>query len=329
MKDFLFRNISLKILSFFFAVSLWLFVNLKATAESTLHVPVLWENLPSFLVITNEVNDSVRVRVTGPRRILSHLEPDRFPVTLELSDAKVGLSNYQINEKMIHLPPGLTATVLPPDTIQFKFELTVTKAVEVRPRFRGKPAEGHVLEGGEVVPKRVEIVGAQSELQGISQVDTELIDVTGRRESFETKAKISLNQPHAWPSTGQGEVEVRVGIVEETVQKLLKQISLKVQNARGSVRLEPPRVDIVLDGPADKINSLQPDQIAASVILPKEGPLPQRLPVRIELPVDGIRAKSNPEQVGVKALPLKDAEQLGYDLSSGAGTGTNSSKPVD
>ncbi|MGW8322836.1 MAG: hypothetical protein ACWGSD_14900, partial [Thermodesulfobacteriota bacterium] len=81
--------------------------------------------------------------------------------------------------------------------------------------------------------------------------------------------------------------------------------------------------------PADKINSLQPDQIAASVILPKEGPLPQRLPVRIELPVDGIRAKSNPEQVGVKALPLKDAEQLGYDLSSGAGTGTNSSKPVD
>ena len=32
MKDFLFRNISLKILSFFFAFSLWLFVNLKATA---------------------------------------------------------------------------------------------------------------------------------------------------------------------------------------------------------------------------------------------------------------------------------------------------------
>ena len=94
MKDLLFRNISLKILSFFFAVSLWLFVNLKATAESTLQIPVLFQNVPGFLAITNEVNDSVRVRVTGPRRILSHLEPSRLPISLDLSDAKVGLSNY-------------------------------------------------------------------------------------------------------------------------------------------------------------------------------------------------------------------------------------------
>jgi YbbR domain-containing protein len=308
IKDLLFRNISLKILSFFFAVSLWLFVNLKATAENTLHIPVRWESLPSFLAITNEVNDSVRVRVAGPRRILSNLEANRLPVTLDLSDGKVGLSNYQINEKMIHLPPGLTATVLPPDTIQFKFELTVTKGVEVRPRFSGEPAEGHVVEGAEVVPNRVEIVGAQSEVQGISQVDTEAIDLTERRESFEMKVKIALDQPHAWPSTGQGEVEVRVAIAEETVQKLLKQISLKVKNARGPVRLEPPRIDVILEGPAGKIDSLQPDQIEASVVLPREGPLPESLPVRIQLPVDGIWAKSNPEQVGVKALPPKDSE---------------------
>jgi len=308
IKDLLFRNVSLKILSFFFAVSLWLFVNLKATAENTLHIPVRWENLPSFLAITNEVNDSVRVRVAGPRRILSNLEAKRLPVTLDLSDGKVGLSNYQINEKMIDLPPGLTATVLPPDTIQFKFEVAVTKGVEVRPRFRGNPAEGYVIEGAEVLPKRVEIVGAQSELQEIVRVDTERIDVTERRESFETKVRIALDQPHAWPSTGQGEVKVRVTIAEETVQKLLKQIPLKVENARGPVRLEPPRIDVILEGTAGKIDSLRPDQIAASIVLPKEGPLPDSLPVRIQLTVDGIRAKSSPEQVGVKVLPPKDSE---------------------
>jgi len=308
IKDLLFRNISLKILSFFFAVSLWLFVNLKATSDSTLHIPVRWENLPSFLAITNEVNDSIRVRVAGPRRILSHLEPKRLPVTLDLSDGKVGLSNYQINEKMINLPPGLTATVLPPDTIQFKFELTVTKGVEVRPRFRGKPAAGHVLASSEIVPTRVEIVGAQSGVQGISRVDTEPIDVTERTGSFDTKVKLALDHPHSWPSTGQGEVEVRVVIVEETVQKLLKQISLKLKNARGPVRLEPPRIDVVLEGPAGKIDSLRPDQIEASVTLPKEGPLPESLPVRILLPVDGVQANSDPEQVGVKALPPNENE---------------------
>jgi YbbR domain-containing protein len=307
MRDVLFRNISLKILSFFFAVSLWLFVNLKATAESTLHIPVLWENLPDFLEITNEVNDSVRVRVAGPRRILSNLEPRRFPVTLDLSDAKMGLSNYQINEKMIHLPPGLTATLLPPDTIQFKFELIVTKEVEVRVRLAGTPVEGFAVEGVEVVPNRVEIVGAQSEVQGISHIDTEAIELTDRRVSFETKAKIELEQPHAWPSTGQGEVEVRVTLTQKTIQRLLKQIPLEVENARGPMRLEPPRVDVILEGPAGKIDSVQPDQFAALVIVPKEGPLPESLPVQIRLSVDGIRATSNPEKVEVKALPPSDS----------------------
>jgi YbbR domain-containing protein len=321
MKDLIFRNISLKILSFFFAISLWLFVNLKATTESALQIPVLWQNVPSFLVITNEVNDSIRVKVAGPRRILSHLEPSRLAVTLDLSDAKVGLSNYQINEKMIHLPPGLTATVLPPDILQFKLELTVTKGVEVRPRFRGKPAEGYAVDGVELVPNRIEIVGAQSEVQGISQVHTEAVDLTNKRESFRTKVKIALDQPHAWPSKGQGEVEVRVTMAEETVQRFLKQISLQVENVRGPVRLEPSRVDIVLEGPAGKIHALSPDRIVASVVLPKEGPLPETLPVIVRLPVEDLHWSCDPAKVGVKALPREEARP-------GTGTGTgNSRKP--
>ncbi len=307
MKDLLFRNFSLKILSLFFAVSLWLFVNLKATAETTLQIPVHWENLPSFLEITNEVIDSVRVQVTGPRRILSHLEPSRLPVTLDLSDAQVGLSSYQLNEKMIHLPPGLTATVLPPDTIQFKFELIVTKGVEVKPRIKGNLEPGYAMEGLEVTPNRVEIVGAQNELQGISQVQTEAIDLTARRESFEKKVKIAVDRPHARPAPGQEEVKVRVVIAEKSVQRLLKQVSLKVENARETVRLEPPRIDIILEGPAGKIDALEADQVVASVVLPEQGPAPERLPVTIWLPVDGIRAIASPEQVGVKVLGPKDS----------------------
>ncbi len=308
MKDFLFRNLSLKILSFFFAVSLWLFVNLKATAETTLHIPVVWENVPSFLAITNEVNDSIRVRVTGPRRILSNLEPTRFPVTLDLSDAKVGLSNYQINEKMIHLPPGLTATVLPPDTIQFKFELTVTKEVGVQPRFRGSPAPGYVVTGTEVDPQRVEVGGPQSEMVGIAQVDTEAIDLTGRKADFQARARLVLNQPHLWVKTGEDRVVVHVAVAEKTVQRLLKQVPLKVENEKAAVRLDPDRVDVLLEGPAAKIGELQPGEVTASVAVPDKVALPASLPVTVVVPVDGIRATSDPEKVTVKAPLPEDSE---------------------
>ena len=224
-------------------------------------------------------------------------------MSLDLSDAKVGLSNYQINEKMIQLPPGLTASVLPPDTIQFKFELIVTKRVEVKPRLEGSVDEGYAVESLEVMPKRVEIAGAKSEVQAIAQVETEAVVVTGRTESFETKAKIVVQQPHAWPSTGQEEVEVRVVVAEKAVQRLLKQVSLKVENPRESIRLEPSRVDVLLEGPASRMEEMATDRVDVSVLLPEEGPLPESLPVRIRLPVEGVRANANPEKVGVKVLP--------------------------
>jgi hypothetical protein len=80
-------------------------------------------------------------------------------------------------------------------------------------------------------------------------------------------------------------------------------MSLKVENPRESIRLEPPRVDVVLEGPEDQLDLVSADQVAVSVVLPKEGPLPESLPVKIRLPVDGIRGVTTPEKVGVKALP--------------------------
>jgi len=188
-----------------------------------------------------------------------------------------------------------------------QFDLIVTKGVEVRPRLTGSPSEGHLVESVEVTPSRVEIVGAQSEVQGISQVETEPIDLTNRQEGFETQVKISLKRPHAWPSTGQEQVGVRVAIVEKTIGRLIKEVSLKVENAKGPIRLDPPRVDILLEGPVSRVDSVQPDQVEASVVVPDKGPLPASLPVTIRLAVDGIRAKSSPEAVGVKSLPPRDS----------------------
>ena len=103
MKDFFVKNLGLKLLSILFAISLWLFVNLKATEERDFQFPVRWKNLPSFLEITNPVSDFVRVRVTGPRRILSDLNPKSDPVVLDLTDGQVHLG--QAPSGMVGLLP--------------------------------------------------------------------------------------------------------------------------------------------------------------------------------------------------------------------------------
>jgi len=304
LKDLFLRNASLKVLSFFFAVSLWLFVNLKATAEKTLQVPVRRQNQPEILEITNAVADTVRVQVTGPRRILSNLDSGMIPVVLDLSDAKVGLSNYQINEKMLPLPPGLSAQVLPPDTIQFKFELIVEREVQVQVQQVGSPPEGYSLEAIESSPSRIKIVGAQSEVQNLYKMETEPIDLTGHRTSFEVKTKIALSRPHVRVSAGHEQVVAKVRIAERTLRRVLREKQVVLGNAPGgSISIQPPSVEIILEGPAGLIQEIVPEQVTARVSLPGDKALVHRLPVTVEVPVQGIRAESNPDQVVVKISP--------------------------
>ncbi|MEW6440759.1 MAG: CdaR family protein [bacterium] len=304
LKELFVRNASLKVLSFFFAVSLWIFVNLKATAERVCQVPVRWQNIPSYLEITNAATDSIRVQVKGPQRILSNLDPMRIPVVLDLADAKVGLSNYQINEKMIPLPPGLSATVLLPDTIQFKFESIVEKEVPIQPHHAGDPGAGYSLDGIEVTPSRVKVLGAQSELQNLYRVDTEPIDVSGREKSFETRVRVALNRPHVWLAPNQETVLAKIQIVERIVKKTLPQARVVAEGPGGAaVSIQPPAVDITLEGPAAAIRSVVPGEVTARVVLPDVPAPVQTLRVFVQVPVAGIRAESAPDRVVVRVSP--------------------------
>ncbi len=300
LRDLLFRNISLKFLSLLFAISLWLFVNLKATSENTLQIPVLSENLPNFLVPTNPVNDSIRVQVSGPRRILSNLKPEEFPVVLDLSAAKVGLSNYQINEKMINMPPGISVTVLPPDTIQFKFELIVTKTIPIIPQIIGNPMEGYGLESVELTPKNIEIIGAQSEVQAISQIETPPIRIDNLREDFKKDVNMVLNQPHIWLPVNHEKVQIYVRFTEGILKKVFKQIPVKVKKNidHRFIKIHPAHVNIIVEGLAGKVHSIIPDQIVASIIV-SDIKRASSAPVIVELSEEDVIAKSYPKKVKV------------------------------
>lgn len=303
-KDVLFHNLSLKVLSFFFAVSLWLFVNLKATSEKTLQVPVRWEKVPGFLEITNAVTDSIPVQVSGPRRILSNLDPRKVAVVLDLSDAKVGLSNYQVNEKMIPLPPGLRAQVLPPGNIQFKFELVVEKDLEVQAQFSGDPPEGYGVERVEIQPARLRVVGAQSEVQSLNKLVTAPIDLAGRESSFEVRARVDLNRPHVRIKGGLDQVDVRVRIQEKTLQRIFRSRPVEVAGVAGVVvELNPSAVDVLLEGPAGLVKSIAAEKVAAVVTAPAGLTGEHLLRVSVQVGVQGVRAESRPDRVEVRILP--------------------------
>lgn len=293
------RNLGLKILSLLFACSLWLFVNLKASEERDLRLPLRWENVPESLEITNPVNDFVRVRVIGPRRILSHLDPSRYPVVLDLADAQEGLRNYQISDKMIRILPGLKSTVLPPDTIQFKFDLVVKKEIPVRVRTAGRLPEGFVLEEVRARPDFVEVVGAQSEVQSLQEVETAPVDLRNLTADSQQKVRVVLNRPHVWPATDMDRVEVQLTIRELRLRKVWKEVPVRVENATLPVELRPGQIEVELEGPARLVKALGKGDIDARVTLPGEKASSYRLPAEVRVGVEGVSARANPETVEV------------------------------
>jgi YbbR domain-containing protein len=299
-KNVFFKNFSLKLLSLLLAISLWLFANLKATADRTMKIPVLLDNLPTLLVITNTVSDYMNVRVDGPRRILSNLDPNVFPVHLDLSDAKIGVSNYQINEKMVQLPAGLRVTILPPDVIQVKLEPNVSRDVLVKPNIKEVSLpQGFALEEVDVNPKVVAFSGAKSEISGLSVVDTEEIDLTGRTESFEIEVGLAPKELHVWPSERGRNVKVRVTITAKILQREMLKRPVVVKNAPEHAVVQPAYVDVFLEGPADKLERITPSQVRPEVLIPKgKGPF-LRVPVVVVIPGEGVRAQCHPDRVTV------------------------------
>src|SRR5208282_1577020 len=73
------RNVGLRIISVVIAIGLWIFVNAgQRGAVETLSVPLSYRSIPPGLIIVNHPPDFVKVEVTGPRTLLSLLDPERM-----------------------------------------------------------------------------------------------------------------------------------------------------------------------------------------------------------------------------------------------------------
>jgi hypothetical protein len=71
-------------------------------------------------------------------------------------------------------------------------------------------------------------------------------------------------------------------------------------------RLAPSRVTVTVAGPATKVRALDARHLSAYVTLPREGEVPPRLPVAIDMPSGhaGVEVlETRPAQVSVRVLP--------------------------
>nr|WP_320048406.1 CdaR family protein [uncultured Desulfuromonas sp.] len=178
------RNWHLKLLSLVFSFLLWLFVTGEQKAEVGYSVPLELKNVPANLMVANEVPSLVNLRISGPRTLLSNLEPSALSLSVNLRGLEPGLTTFKRLDENLNLPSALKVVRLSPSYVEVKLERIRERSVPVNVVLTGEPLPGQKVLATVATPDVVTIRGAESEVKQVDHVDTEPLDIAGIREDF-------------------------------------------------------------------------------------------------------------------------------------------------
>jgi YbbR domain-containing protein len=205
----LFENLGLKIASVIFSIVLWMFVTSRGQSEVSLDVPIEFRNIPSGYEIVSYSVKNVNVNIKGQERLIKSVKPSDVHVYVDLKKAKKGENLYYISSDDIELSRAFTVTNVKPSYIRIFVEETIKKSVKVVPIITGYVANGYFIKSVDVEPRMIEIEGIRSEVDKVSYVKTEPIDITGLNDSIFQEVRIDLSGKNVKTATNY----VRVNII--------------------------------------------------------------------------------------------------------------------
>jgi YbbR domain-containing protein len=208
----LFRNFGYKVLAAGVALLLWGVSHGTNPIERGFDVSMVLLDVPDNLVVTDQSTDAVNIRVKGSRAALRSLTVADIEYVVDLSGAKAGVTEHEVDAASVNLPRGAEIVSRSPSSIDFTLEPRGSKAVKVRADLAGEPAPGFVVVAVHVEPLRVRITGPRREVLRLTEVVTETIDLSGADETLEREVRPMFAGPHVH-SEGENPIKVRVEVV--------------------------------------------------------------------------------------------------------------------
>jgi len=208
---FLTRNLRYKLLALASAAMLWGVAHGTADIEQGFDIPVVFSGLPDSVVIVDQNSDVVNVRMRGSRAGLRRMTTDRPEYMVDVSGARSGRANYEVDLARLEFPRGTRPVSRSPSSLIVEFEPRASRVVRVKPELAGRPAEGYTVAGIDLTPSEVRIEGARSEVRQRGELATEAIDVTGLSETVTREVRVALTRPNVWLA-GDPVLEARIRV---------------------------------------------------------------------------------------------------------------------
>ena len=190
------------VLALAISVFIWAVAQGTSSVQQSFDVKVELVGLEESLVVTEQSSDAINVRLRGSRAALRNLAVDQLKYRVDVRGGKPGVAVYEVDVELIPHPTGTSFVGYSPSRLQVRFEKRGRKNVAVRAETEGTPAPGYHLVGVVVVPDKIWLAGARSQVTRLKEVVTEKIDISGLTADAQKEARLVLGGGSVWPEDG-------------------------------------------------------------------------------------------------------------------------------
>lgn len=259
-----FHNFAWKVLSILVAFCLWFVVMSSNAIEVTKEIPIHLD-LPTGLVVSNEIPDRISFRLQGSKFFLRNFLGTLDNFRVDLSKAKAGPTFYRIEKESLNLPLGVRVMSISPTTITPNLEPVEKRSVPVEVSKKNDLPNGYKLIKIVSIPKNVRIKGPHSLVQKISNIKTPAVDLSDVPPGL--KWEIPFGTGYSNVVFDEEELPRILVEVEPTGSNFrVSGVPIRVVASK-SYSVKPEKVAIFVNCPAALIKTMTPEKVSAFVDL--------------------------------------------------------------
>lgn len=275
VRNFLFSSANREFLTFFFFLVLstifWLMTALNETYEREIGVPAYLVNIPKNVVVTSDMEDTVRVTVRDKGfALLAYTYGEGIrPINVNFQSAITRQSGYGVVSsqelmKMINQRFSGSSKIVQvkPDRLDFHYNYGLSRQVSVKMSGHVVPGKSFYLARTRFWPEKVTVYGSKQALDSLRFVKTVPINIINFNDTvLRTVALETIKGVKIVPNT------VRIGLYPDILTEENIEVPITAINMpEGKVlRTFPQRVTVNFIVGASMFRSISPEQFAVVV----------------------------------------------------------------
>ncbi len=207
--------------SILIAIVLWVQVHGQGMGSVRMDVALQVRDVPTDMVIVNDLPDQVSITVSGLQAQLNSLEASDLFVSVDASTLNMpGVIEQALDIETIDLPVGLKVEKIQPASVQLQVDHIVKRTITIEPSF--DLPQGWNAEYVVITPSAVELSGPEVWVSTLNKIETSAVRLDLKEGVFDVETDV-------------------VPLSEKGIHLLKKDIKIRV---RGELVWTPPRQEL-------------------------------------------------------------------------------------